>query len=137
LNEESWINKEGYSLKGKFHEDKPIYVQVREQIEDQIINQQLKTDDQAPSTNQLVNFYKINHATVSKGINQLVEEEILYKKRGIGMFVAEGAREKLIEKRRESFVNDYIVTLVQEANKLEITDEDILSYIKKVKGSEK
>jgi len=124
-------------LKSKFHEDKPIYVQVREQIEDQIINQQLETDDQAPSTNQLVNFYKINHATVSKGINQLVEEEILYKRRGIGMFVAEGARDKLIEKRRASFVDDYIVTLVQEANKLEITDEDILSYIKKVKGSEK
>lgn len=137
MNEESWINKEGYSLKSKFHEDKPIYVQVREQIEDQIINKQLETNDQAPSTNQLVNFYKINHATVSKGINQLVEEEILYKKRGIGMFVAEGAREKLIEKRRASFVDDYIVTLVQEANKLEITDEDILSYIKKVKGSEK
>lgn len=124
-------------MKSKFHEDKPIYVQVREQIEDQIINQQLETDDQAPSTNQLVNFYKINHATVSKGINQLVEEEILYKRRGIGMFVAEGARDKLIEKRRASFVDDYIVTLVQEANKLEITDEDILSYIKKVKGSEK
>lgn len=137
MNEKSWINKEGYSLKSKFHEDKPIYVQVREQIEDQIINKQLETNDQAPSTNQLVNFYKINHATVSKGINQLVEEEILYKKRGIGMFVAEGAREKLIEKRRASFVDDYIVTLVQEANKLEITDEDILSYIKKVKGSEK
>src|SRR5690625_5309281 len=119
--------KEGWLMKSKFHEDKPIYIQVREQIEDQIINQQLKTDDQAPSTNQLVNFYKINHATVSKGINQLVEEEILYKKRGIGMFVAEGAREKLIEKRREYFVTEYIVKLVQEANKLEITDEDIHS----------
>jgi len=122
---------------GKFHEDKPIYIQVREKIEDQIINKQLNADDQAPSTNQLVNFYKINHATVSKGINQLVEEEILYKKRGIGMFVAKGARDKLIEKRRKSFVEDYIVTLVQEADKLEITNEDILTYIKKVKGSEK
>jgi len=124
-------------MKSKFHEDKPIYIQVREQIEDQIINGQLKTDDQAPSTNQLVNFYKINHATVSKGINQLVEENILYKKRGIGMFVAKGARDKLIKNRRESFVEDYIVTLVQEADKLEITDQDILTYIKKVKGSEK
>ncbi|MFD1851680.1 GntR family transcriptional regulator [Oceanobacillus bengalensis] len=118
-----------------FNEDKPIYIQVREQIEDQIINNQLKANDQAPSTNQLVNYFKINHATVSKGINQLVEEEILYKKRGIGMFVAEGAREKLLEKRRKSFIEDYIVTLVQEANKLEITNEEILTYIKKVKGS--
>src|SRR5690554_7700375 len=112
-----------------FNEDKPIYVQVREQIEDQIINKQLNPNDQAPSTNQLVNFYKINHVTVSKGINQLVEEGILYKKRGIGMFVAEGAREKLLEKRRKLFVEDYIVTLVQEANKLEISTEEILTYI--------
>ncbi|UJL46674.1 GntR family transcriptional regulator [Virgibacillus sp. NKC19-16] len=124
-------------MKNLFKEDKPIYTQVREQIEDQIINKQLQEGAQAPSTNQIVNFYKINHATVSKGINQLVEEEILFKKRGIGMFVAEGAREKLIEKRRELFIEDYIVTLVQEANKLEITTEEILKYIKKVKGSEK
>lgn len=124
-------------MKNIFNEDKPIYVQVREQIEDQIINKQLQTDDQAPSTNQLVNFYKINHATVSKGINQLVEEEILYKKRGIGMFVAEGARKILLKKRRELFVKDYIVTLVQEAENLEITNEEILEFIKNVKGSEK
>lgn len=124
-------------MKNIFNEDKPIYVQVREQIEDQIINNQLQTDDQAPSTNQLVNFFKINHATVSKGINQLVEEEILYKKRGIGMFVAERAREKLLKKRRESFVEDYIVTLVQEAENLEITNEEILEFIKNIKGSEK
>lgn len=122
---------------GKFSEDKPIYIQVREHIEDQIINNQLKAGDQAPSTNQLVQFYKINHATVSKGVNQLVEEGILYKKRGIGMFVAEGARETLLKKRRQSFVEDYIVELVEEANKLDISYEEILAYIKQVKGSEK
>ncbi len=124
-------------MKSVFNADKPIYIQVRERIEDQIINKQLNEDDQAPSTNQLVNFYKINHATVSKGINQLVDEEILYKKRGIGMFVAEGAREKILKKRRESFIEDHIVTLVQEANKLEITIEEILTYINDVKRSEK
>jgi len=117
-------------------DDRPIYLQVREHIEDQIINDQLKSGDQAPSTNQLVNFFKINHATVSKGINQLVEEEILYKKRGIGMFVAEGAREKLVEKRRQAFIEDYIVTLVHEAEKLGISDEQILAFIKQVKGRE-
>lgn len=123
-------------MKRNFNADQPIYIQIRERIEDQIIKKQLLEHDQAPSTNQLVNFYKINHATVSKGINQLVEDGILYKKRGIGMFVAAGAREKLLEKRRESFIEDYIVTLVQEADKLEITVEDILAYIKDVKGSE-
>ena len=124
-------------MRNIFTEDKPIYLQVREQIQDQIINKQLQAGDQAPSINQLVNFFKINHQTVSKGVNQLVEEEILYKKRGIGMFVSEGAREKLLVKRRQLFIEDHIVNLVQEAKKLEITDEEILKFIKQVKGSEK
>lgn len=119
-----------------FDENKPIFLQIREKIEDQIVNDELIEGDQAPSTNQLVNFYKINHATVSKGVNQLVEEGILFKKRGIGMFVSEGAKEKLIQKRRSAFVDDYIVEMVLEANKLGITEIEIFELIKKVKGSE-
>lgn len=111
-------------------------MQIREKIEDQILNYQLEEGDQAPSTNQLVNHYKVNHITVSKGVNQLVEEEILFKKRGIGMFVAQGARDKLVKKRKESFVEDYVVTLVQEASKLGITDKEIMEYIKITKGRE-
>ena len=122
------------ALSKLFDQDKPIYLQVREKIEDQIVNNQLHEGEQAPSTNQLVSFYKINHATVSKGVNQLVEEGILFKKRGIGMFVAEGAREKLIQKRKDAFVDEYIVKLVQEANKLSISETEIIELIKKVKG---
>lgn len=121
-------------MKGPFDQDKPIYIQVRERIEDQILNHQLKEEDQAPSTNQLVQFYKINHVTVSKGVNPLVDEGILYKKRGIGMFVAEGAREKLIRKRKELFVEDYVVKLVYEAEKLGITENEMIQSIKNVKG---
>src|SRR5690606_34292742 len=106
-------------------------------IEDQIINNQLKEGEQAPSTNQLVNFYKVNHITVSKGVNQLVDEGILFKKRGIGMFVAEGAREKLVQKRKESFIEDYVLKLDQEANKLGLSENEIIQFIKQVKGSEK
>jgi DNA-binding transcriptional regulator YhcF (GntR family) len=124
------------SLSQLFDENKPLFLQIREKIEDQIVNDQLKEGDQAPSTTQLVNFYKINHATVSKGVNQLVDEGILFKKRGIGMFVAEGAKEKLLEKRKNAFVNDYIVGLVQEADKLGISDTEIMELIKKVKGSD-
>ena len=123
-------------MRRPFNQDKPIYIQVREKIEDQIINNQLKEGEQAPSTNQLVNFYKINHATVTKGVNQLVDEGILYKKRGIGMFVAGGAREKLIQNRKQSFIEDYVVKLVQEAEKLGFTEKDIILFIKDVKGSD-
>lgn len=109
--------------------DKPIFIQVREMIEDQIVNDQLKEGDQAPSTNQLVQFYKINHATVSKGINQLVEEDILFKKRGVGMFVMEGAKKKLIQKRKESFMDNYVIGLVQEAEKLKVSEQEIFDLI--------
>lgn len=120
-----------------FEQDKPIYLQVREKIEDLILNNQLQEGEQSPSTNQLVNLYKINHVTVSKGINQLVDEGILYKKRGIGMFVAEGAKEKLIQQRKETFIDDFIVKLVHEANKLGINESEIIDYIKNVKGRDK
>ncbi len=116
-----------------FDQDKPIYIQVRERIEDQIINRQLEEGDQAPSISQLVNFYKINHITVSKGMNQLVDEGILYKKRGIGMFVSTGAREKLIQKRKASFMDDYVVKLVHEAEKLGFSENEIIAFIKKAK----
>lgn len=119
-----------------FDSSKPIFMQVRELIEDQIVNDQLKEGDQAPSTNQLVSFYKINHATVSKGINQLVEEGILFKKRGIGMFVAEGAKQTLMGQRKEAFVDNYVRGLIQEAKKLGITQTEIIELIKNTKGSE-
>lgn len=119
-----------------FENNKPIFIQVREIIEDQIVNNQLMEGDQAPSTNQLVSFYKINHATVAKGINQLVDEGILYKKRGIGMFVAEGAKEKLMTKRKEAFANEYIAPMITEATKIGISLYEILSIIEKMKGSE-
>ncbi len=116
--------------------DKPIFIQVREIIEDQIVNNQLKEGDQAPSTNQLSGFYKINHATVTKGVNQLVDEGILYKKRGIGMFVAEGAKNKLMKKRKDAFSDEYVLPMVLEAAKIGISLDEIISLIKKVKGSE-
>lgn len=123
-------------LNNLLDQDKPLYLQIREKIENQIVNNQLKEGEQAPSTTQLVNFYKINHLTVAKGINQLVDEGILYKKRGIGMFVAEGAREMLMKKRKNAFVADYIVGLVRESEKLGITEEEIMQFIKSIKGSE-
>ena len=70
--------------------------------------------------------YKINPATVGKGFNILVDEGVIYKKRGVGMFVSKGSKELLMNKRKESFFNDYIVTLLDEAKKLNISIEDII-----------
>lgn len=120
-----------------FDNTKPIFVQIREKIEDQIVNDLLKEEEQVPSTNQLVNFYKINHATVTKGVNQLVEEGILYKKRGIGIFVAQGARGILLEKRRKAFVDEYVLPLVEEAGKLGISDTEVIELLQRNKGRDR
>lgn len=120
-----------------FDINKPIFIQIREIIEDQIVNNQLKEEEQVPSTNQLVNFYRINHATVTKGVNQLVEEEILYKKRGIGIFVSKGAREILIAQRKKVFVEEYVIPLVEEAEKLGITESEVVDLVKKTEGRQK
>ena len=124
-------------MKRKLDDSKPLFLQIKDRIEDQIVNRQLKEHEQIPSTTQLVNFYKVNHLTVAKGVNLLVEEGIVYKKRGEGMFVAAGAREKLLKQRRERFVDEYVVPLVEEAGKLGISDEEIFQLIKEIKGSEK
>lgn len=117
-------------------ESKPIFIQIAEKIEDDIIDRTLPEESQVPSTNQFASFYRINPATAAKGVNLLAEQGILYKKRGIGMFVAAGARQKLVEKRREQFYEQYIVSMVQEAKKLDITAEQLAEMIRKGAGGQ-
>ncbi|GEK57966.1 GntR family transcriptional regulator [Marinococcus halophilus] len=113
-----------------FHNKKPIFQQIKEQIEDQIMDGRLREEMQAPSTTQLVSFYKVNHLTVAKGVNELVEEEILYKKRGVGMFVTSGAKERLIKKRQKAFGEEYIDELVKEARKLRMSEEELVNMLR-------
>ena len=111
------------------NDKKPIYIQIKDWLADQIIDETIETHDKIPSTNEIVTYFKVNHITVSKGVTQLVEDGILYKKRGVGMFVEEGAREKLLKVRREEFVEDYLKPMLDEAAKLELTKEDIQQLI--------
>ncbi|WP_054955901.1 GntR family transcriptional regulator [Paenibacillus dakarensis] len=112
-------------------DSRPIFIQIAERIEDDIIEGALPEESQVLSTNQFAAFYKINPATAAKGVNMLVDEGILYKKRGIGMFVAEGARAKVMEKRKEQFFEDYVVTMIREAKKLGISAEQLTDMIRK------
>lgn len=122
-------------MKQLIDDGRPIFIQISERVEDDIIEGRITEESQVPSTNQFAAFYKINPATAAKGINLLVDEGILYKKRGIGMFVAEGAREKVIYKRKEQFFEQYIVTMIHEAKKLGITVEQLADMIRR--GDEK
>ncbi|GIP35404.1 GntR family transcriptional regulator [Paenibacillus sp. J2TS4] len=112
-------------------DSRPIFVQIAERIEDDIIEGRLSEESQVPSTNQFASFYQINPATAAKGVNLLVEQHILYKKRGIGMFVAAGARENLMEKRKEQFYEQYVVTMIREAEKLGITVDQLSEMIRR------
>jgi len=112
-----------------FDENSPLFLQIKERIEDQIINDAILADEQIPSTTQIVDFYKINHITVSKGVNLLVDEGILFKKRGVGIFVHKDAKNKLIEKRQQSFKTEYLDPMLIEAGKLRITKTEIVNMI--------
>ena len=75
--------------------------------------------------------FKINPATVAKGFNLLVDEGVIYKRRGVGMFVSSGSKEVLIQKRKDSFYSNYVISLIEEAKKLNISIDDIVEMIKK------
>ncbi|WP_372994409.1 GntR family transcriptional regulator [Lutispora sp.] len=124
-------------MKIPLDENKLIYMQIAEVIEDAVISGELNEGDQVYSTNQFARLYGINPATAAKGINLLVEEGILYKKRGIGMFVAEGARNMIVGKRKTQFIEDYISKLIREAEKLNITKEELIDLIKTYERGDK
>jgi GntR family transcriptional regulator len=108
---------------------RPLFAQIAEQIEGQIVDGSLAEEAQVPSTNELAAFHRINPATAAKGVNQLVADGLLYKRRGIGMFVATGARTQLLERRREDFARQYLAPLLVEARKLGIDAEQIKKMI--------
>lgn len=118
-------------------DNKLIYIQIADTILDDILKGTIKEEEQVYSTNQFAKLYGINPATAAKGINLLVDEGILYKKRGIGMFVVTGAKGMIIEKRRKEFIDEYVSKIVNEAKKLNITKEELINLICKYEGGDK
>lgn len=116
-------------MKLELNDHEPIFIQISKAIEDEILCDSIKEGMQVPSTTELSKFYKINPATVLKGVNILVNREILFKKRGIGMFVSKGAKEIIKNGRKENFKEVYLKDLIGEAKKLGITKEELLDMI--------
>lgn len=106
-------------------EGRPLFLQIAETIEDSIVDGSLAEEEQAPSTNELAAFYRINPATAAKGVNMLAEKGVLSKRRGIGMFVAAGARRRLLDERRAAFADRFIEPLLAEARTLGLGAEDL------------
>jgi GntR family transcriptional regulator len=108
---------------------RPIFLQIAEQIEGSIVAGALEEETQVPSTNELAAFHRINPATAAKGVAQLATDGTIYKKRGIGMFVATGARARLLERRREEFTRLYVEPLMAEAGRLGIEPDQVKKLI--------
>ncbi len=107
----------------------PLYLQIAQQIEEGIFTKAIEEETQIPSTNEFSFRYKINPATVLKGMNILVDNKIIYKKRGIGMFVCEGAYEKIKAKRQDLFYSEYVEKMIMEAKKLNLDRQQIIEMI--------
>ncbi|WP_026555360.1 GntR family transcriptional regulator [Arthrobacter sp. 35W] len=112
-------------------DSKPIFLQIAEMIENDIVDGVLAEESQVPSTNEFAAFHRINPATAAKGVNLLVDDGILYKRRGIGMFVATGARDKLVGRRRDEFFVQYVKPLAREARKLGISSGQLAEMLGK------
>lgn len=117
-------------MKRELDENKPIFLQIKEQIEDLIMDGSLKIGERAPSTNEIAKFYQINPATAGKGINELVLEGILVKKRGVGMFVTEEAPKIVTKKRKQTFYENYFLPMKKEAQKLEMHHQELINMLK-------
>ncbi len=110
---------------------RPIFVQIAEQLASQIVDGSMPEEGQVPSINELAAFHRINPATALKGVNMLVDEGILYKRRGVGMFVAPGARELLISARKDAFIDEFVRPLVLQARALGISPAQLSQMIGK------
>ena len=111
-------------------QEKSIYLQIAEMIETDILRDILLEEERVPSTNELAKLYAINPATAAKGVNILVDEGVLYKKRGIGMFVSTGAKEAILNRRKNEFYDNYVKKLLEEAASIGLGKEEVIQLIR-------
>jgi GntR family transcriptional regulator len=112
-----------------FDDRSPIYQQIADKIKNDILSGALQEGEQVMSTNQYASYYRINPATAAKGFHQLIDEGVLFKKRGIGMFVSPDAREALRAQRRERFFADVVDPMVAEAGIIGIPLAEVVARI--------
>jgi len=115
----------------QIHGDKPIFQQLAEELEDCILKGVFPEETQIPSTTELAISLKLNPATTNRAVNQLVSEGIIYKKRGIGMFVCAGAVRVIAAKRQSAFYDDFVLPLIAESHNLGISGSDLISMIER------
>ena len=117
-------------MRGTLNDQSLIYLQIAQMLEDDILRGVYQEEEQVPSTNELARGYNINPATAAQGINLLVADGVLYKKRGIGMFVASGAEETVRRKRKAAFYDGFVRPMVKEGASLALSEEELLAMVR-------
>ena len=121
-------------MNGTLHDQTSIYLQIAQMLENDILRGIYLEEEQVPSTNELARAYNINPATAAKGINLLVADGILYKKRGIGMFVARGACGAVRARRQAAFYESYVREMIKESRRLGIGTEELIAMVTRAAG---
>ena len=116
-------------MHGSLSDQSLIYLQIAQMLEDDILRGVYREEEQVPSTNELARLYRINPATAGKGLNLLAADGVLYKRRGLGMFVAPGAAERILEKRKAAFLDRYIRPMVREGRSLGLERETLMAMV--------
>ena len=111
-------------------EGTPLFAQIAERLAEEIADGGLAEGERVPSMNELAAFYRINPATAAKGLNLLADDGLLEKRRGIGMFVASGARKRLLAQRRDQFASRYVEPLLAEAARLGIGTDELVALVR-------
>ena len=111
-------------------EGAPLFVQIAERLADEIADGGLAEGERVPSTNELAAYYRINPATAAKGLSMLTDDGLLEKRRGIGMFVAAGARQRLLTSAASGSPNAMCEPLVAEASRLGIDAGELVALIR-------
>jgi len=111
-------------------EGTPLFTQIADRLAEDIADGSLAEGDRAPSSNELAAFYRINPATAAKGINVLIDDGLLEKRRGVGMFVSDGARQRLLDARRRQFAERYVRPMVVEADRLGIDADALVALVR-------
>ncbi|WP_087974400.1 GntR family transcriptional regulator [Oceanobacillus rekensis] len=116
---------------------KPIYIQIAEWIEAEILNGNFKKDDKVYSQYKLAEMFTINPATAAKGLNILADEKILYSKRGLGKFVTSDARAIIMDKRKNQTLKGLLREVVLEAERLSVDEEELMKMLRTMNNERK
>lgn len=126
----------GGKLKLNTESIKPIYIQISDWLENEILLKNIKSNEKMYSQYQLAEIFNVNPATAAKGLGKLLSDNIVYKKRGLGMFLSDEGREIILDKRKNEVLKKMIYDLVKEAKILNVDIDELIFMVKSAKNNE-